>query len=235
MTATAETSTPSAATPAAVSAPAPVAAPAKAPISSLTVTQQTPAPAAVAETVKVPAIADPAAAKPADAAATPAAETKPATTEWSLKAPEGAAISADDLKAVEAFAKDNGYSVAQAEKLLGRDLAQRAAAQAAQEAETKSIGQTWLDQAKADPVIGGDKFAATQEAAKQGMMAVLTPEQRQLIADSPFANNPLWLSAMAKVASLLPKEDTLQAGATAGAAVSGKTGPQVLYPMYYKK
>jgi hypothetical protein len=164
-----------------------------------------------AETVKVEAI------KPADI---------------TLKAPEGVEIVDADLRSIEAFAKENGLSQAQAEKILARDLEGRTALKTSREAEITKASDTWLEQTKALPEFAGDKLGPAVENAKRAMVDIYTPEERKLIAESAFANHPLLLKALARHGASLPKEDTIHAGAAK--AEAARTGPQILYPMYYK-
>lgn len=214
----------------AVSAPAAPAAPAGqngTPAGVVTPTIEAAAPAAkaglladtpkTAETVKIAAI-----------------DTPPATI--TLKGAEGQTIDDATLRAVETFAKDAGLSQAQAEKILAREVAGRTASETAwkesQKAEVAKVGDTWRAEAEKHPEIGGDKLPAAIESAKRALAAYATPEERKAIADSPFANNPMFIAIMSRAAKGLPAEDVVHAGA-GGAAP--KTGPQVLYPMYYKK
>lgn len=165
-------------------------------------------------------------------AAGASAEAKPADKagEWSLKLPEGAQFADKSLKAVETFAKEHGLSQPQAEKLLGWQIKDHGDRTAAQAAEVAQVGTQWLEAAKADTEIGGAKFEETQQNVKRAMMAVLSEADRKAVSDSPFANNPVWLKAMNKVAALLPSEDSIFK--THQVPGDTRSPSEKMYPMY---
>lgn len=174
--------------------------------------------------------------KPSEVIATDAAKTETKVdapvTEWALKAPEGATITETDLKGVESFAKANGLTQAQAEKILARDMSFRTAAEQAQKAEVDAVGDTWLKQAQEHPEIGGKNLDAAVANAKRVLQAIATPEERKAIAESPFANNPMFLAMMNRAAKLLPQEDTVHA--SAGSQQAPLNAAQILYPNKYR-
>lgn len=202
--------TPAATVPAAGAA-APVAAVAK---PGGAVGAAAPASSLLAETVK-PDAASP--AKPADA--------KP--VDWKLTAPEGVTLAAEDVGAIEAFAKENGLSQAQAEKVLARDVASRAAAESARQTQATTIGETWRAEAEKHPEIGGAKLPAAVEAAKRALAVYATPEERKAIADSPFGSNPMFIAIMARAGKGVPVEDTVHTGA---GPVTERNPARILYP-----
>lgn len=146
-------------------------------------------------------VADPATA-PKDA---PPAEVAGKAESYELKAPDGAPLSADDVKAIQTFAVENGLTKAQAEKVLAREVAGRAAAKTAQEAEVTKVAETWRAQAEKQ---FGAKLDATVADAKRALLAFASADERKAIASSPFANNPMFLGILARAAQALPVEDT---------------------------
>lgn len=182
-----------AATPAAPAAPA-AAAPAK-----------TDAPAAPKRL-----IADaPADAPKADAAPAKAAEAKPA--DWTLEAPKDSILTKDELGGLESYAKSSGLDKAKAEALAKTIHEQRAA-------EVGRTNDLWYSQSMSDPEIGGDKMPATVANVQRALAAYATPDERKAIANSPFANNPLFLRILNRAAGGLPSEDKIIAG---GAPAAG--------------
>ncbi len=178
------------------------------------------------ETGKTGLLADPAPA---------AVDTKP--VEITLKAPEGQTIDDATLRAVEAFAKDAGLSQAQAEKILARETKGRTEAETAwktaQAAEVAKVGDTWRAEAEKHPEIGGEKLPAAIASAKRALAAWATPEERAAIANSPFANNPMFIAIMSRAAARLPAEDVVHPGSGKGGNAM-KSGPETLSPLYYK-
>ncbi len=201
------------------SSPSTVPAASNAPVAAVT-------PAAGA----APTASSPVTPPAAGASATPEA-AKPA--DWALKLPDGAQFAETGLKAVETFAKEHGLSQTQAEKLLGWQIKDHGDRTAAQAAEVAQVGTQWLEASKADTEIGGAKFEATQQNVKRAMMAVLSEADRKAVSDSPFANNPIWLKAMSKVAALLPSEDSVFR--THQVPGDTRTASEKMYPMYAKR
>ncbi len=197
----------------------------------------TPVPAAAANAPVAPVAPAAGAAVPASSPVAPSAAGASAEaakpTEWALKLPEGAQYAETGLKAVETFAKEHGLSQVQAEKLLGWQIKDHGDRTAAQAAEVAQVGTQWLEAAKADTEIGGAKFETTQQNVKRAMMAVLNEADRKAVADSPFANNPVWLKAMNKVAALLPSEDHVFR--THQVPGDTRTASEKMYPMYSKR
>ncbi len=196
-------------------------------------------PAAVATPVAAATPPSPATPSPAPVAATPAAPATPATpaavvdgapAAITLQAPEGVEIADADLSALTAFATENKLSQAQADKMLAREIAGRTAATEATKAQAESLGQQWMDEAKAHPEIGGEKLTAALANAQRALSVYATAEERAAIAASPFANNPMFIAIMSRAAKGLA-EDGVPLGSSPAAT---KVGPQVLYPMYYK-
>lgn len=174
-----------------------------------------------------------AAAETAVAAAAPAKAEAPA--DWTIEAPKDVTIAADDLKAVETFSKENGLTKVQAEKVLSRDIAARAALTAKAQADVESIGATWHAEAQKHPEIGGDKLAGAVANANKALAKYATPEERAAIKASPFANNPLFIAILNRAARGLPQEDTMHVDAGAAASERPMTAEQAAQRMYAKK
>lgn len=165
-------------------------------------------------------------AKPTDKAAEPA---KPA--DWSLELPKDSNFSAEDVAAYDKSFKAAGLTKDAAQRLLTDQASMR-------KAEVSRAYEVWHDQAMKDPEIGGEKMPATLANVKRAMGAIFTPEERKAIANSPFANNPLFLRGMNRAAALIPVEDVVKA---VGGQPVGKQMPQnsqeaarLMYPSAYE-
>jgi hypothetical protein len=160
-----------------------------------------------AETARKALLAEDAA--PAKAEAKPEGEAKaePAKPEpWTLEVPKDGPLAEADVKAVEAFAKAEGMSKAQAEKLLAREATGRAALAAQQKA---TVDGAWNQFATDAEKAFGAQLPATVAAAQRALIAHFTPEERKAIVASPLQNHPLFLKALARAAP--PAEDTIHA------------------------
>ncbi len=168
--------------------------------------------------------------KPADGqpAAVPAADAAKGTAEpakaddWKLEAPKDVTVDAKDLTAAETFAKANGLTKAQAEKVLARDLELRTANSEAQKLQIKTAedtaANTFAEQVEKHPELGGTHLPQTIANAKRALTAFATPEERKAILASPFGNHPVLIAILNRAAASLPAED---ATALTGAVVPG--------------
>ena len=136
---------------------------------------------------------------------TEAAKTEVTPADWKLELPKDAPIGAPEFEAMIAKAKSLNLSKDQANAMVETRIAH-------QKAETNRVNDAWHAEAMADSEIGGDKMPAVLARTKQVLMAIATPAERKAIADSPFANNPLFLRMMNRAHALLPVEDTVHSG-----------------------
>lgn len=145
----------------------------------------------------------------------PAKAEEPKPGDWKLEAPKDSVVSAQEFTALEAEAKKLGLPKEQAQAIaVFRD------AQA--KAEITRTNDLWFDQSMADTEIGGDKMPATKANVQQALAAWATPAERAAIANSPFANNPLFLRILNRASQALPKEDAVGRGTP-----TPKSGPQM--------
>lgn len=118
---------------------------------------------------------------------------------YELELPEGAQLPDTYLEETAALAKEYGLTQEQAKALVERDAAMVAGFQesalAKHEAETKA----WAEQVKSDPEMGGDKFAATQEAARAAVARFGNDELRSWLNDTGFGNHPMAVKFFATV------------------------------------
>lgn len=78
----------------------------------------------------------------------------------------------------------------------------------------------WGEAVKADPEIGGDKFAASAANAIRVIGLHGTPELRKFLNETGAGNHPEMVRVFARLGALLPKEDKGVTGETANAPKS---------------
>lgn len=163
--------------------------------------------------------------------ATTNTETKPASILTSGKAPEAAKpeatkepaapaeakyefkdVPADyDVKALEAFAKENKISPEAAQKLVARDLANTKAFQDRISAQMKDLMENkWVEELKSDKALGGANFDKSVETARRAIDA-LSPELREGIDKAQLGNHPVLFKIMHHFGSKM-REDTFVRG-----------------------
>lgn len=168
---------------------------------------------------KKPDAADP--ADPAD----PAPDAPVVPEAYELTAPEGMTIDADLLTEATPIFKELGLSNEAASKVL--PLAQSLIAKTQDATVQQFIEQgnqqrkAWLDEAKADPEIGGNKWDTTLHTAGRGLDALGYGEGsalRTLLNETGLGNHPEMIKAMAKIGGMVG-EDGDFVRADAGAKV----------------
>lgn len=138
-------------------------------------------------------------------------------TDYTLDLPENSALTKEDVDATLKEAKAAGLPVEKAKELLqSKDLlaktAQSRLAQK-QEQDMKSLAQTWKDQIKNDPEIGGEKLQETAIKASRAFKAVFDSETQNFIDKMGFGNYPGLVKGMLKVHELIG-EDRFIKGST---------------------
>lgn len=215
-------------------------------ISTPSVGEATPAPApsvlgAAANESKstaqaAPATTPSATAKPTEAAPATykaAAATAPtpavAAGEIKLTVPKDAPLTEDDAKSVAEFAKANGLTQAQAEKVLERDAKsagdraaltktqqeQVAKQQFAQGEKIKSDGAKLFAE---DPDFGGAKHKQSVEDATRAVAKFADPELQKFLASHPLGSDPLVLRMFARIGSNLREDGSGNASSGGGNA-----------------
>lgn len=147
-----------------------------------------------------------------------APEEKPAGDEsvvpekYDLKKPENSLLSDAHLEALAAHAKEQGLSQEQAQTLLERDESAAQAGVQAMQDRAAQLSKQWLDQAKADPEIGGDKFEESVTLANRALEELFPGiEIRKFMDASGFGNHPSILKGFTKIGKMLQPEKIVQA------------------------
>lgn len=150
-------------------------------------------------------------------------EKKP--TEYKLTISKDAApfVDNDDLKTIEAFARDKGLTPDQAQAIVD----ERVAAIAAQSASFRAITE-------ADPEIGGDKLADTEKFSKVALDKLYPKgtkhgdEMRTLLVKTGYGNNRIIVRHFA----MLGRQQAEDGGMGAGPAGGEKDTKDVASKLY---
>lgn len=190
------------AAPAASPAPAPSAAPAPAPA------------AGESQTASAPAV---------DSQGKPGEDGKTAEPVFEYQMPEGVELDKSAADSLTALAKEYGLKPEQAQKVaeIGAQMMQRQVQAHAQTVET------WVEQVKADPEIGGAQFDASIAVAQQAMAKFGTPELKDVLMATGLGSHPAVVKFFWQVGKLV-SPDTHVTGKSTPAA---ETDPaKILFP-----
>lgn len=157
---------------------------------------------------------------PVNTEAKPASESKPSDSKtndkpagvpekYDLKVPENSLLSAAHVEAISNFAKEKGFTNEQAQVLLERENSAAQAGVESMNQKAKQLGAQWLNEAKADKEIGGEKFAENVMTANSALDALFPGvEIRKFMDQTGLGNNPVVLKGFVKIGNML-KNDTI--------------------------
>lgn len=130
---------------------------------------------------------------------------KPVVPEkYELKASEKSLLDASEISAIEAYAKEQGMSAEQAQKLLLREEQNKTSfIQNQHEAQKEAIHQThrsWAEELATDKEFGGPKLKETAEHAKRFLDKYGDDDLRKTLNDKVmrWGDNPMLLRAFAR-------------------------------------
>lgn len=177
------------------------------------------------------ATATPAAAAPQQAPASmvtevtaeakpPVTETKAdAPVEYKLKVPEGSKLGAEYVEKFVSLAKETGLPPDKAQVFLDREIQAQADFAEAQKAELKTLNEkTWLEELKADKEIGGEKFAASGQAAFKAGAFLFGEDGVQALVKAGLNHNPLLFRGLVKLGNLMNNDSFVLPGAQSAPA-----------------
>lgn len=141
-----------------------------------------------------------------------------------LSAPEGHKLDDVFLDEFKPLAKEYGLNSEKAQKLL--DVYFKAQAAAAIRTSNE-----WLEAAKADKEVGGEKLKASAELANKALAKFGTPELRQWLGNSPLANNPELLRIFSRIGAAISNDSV--AGTTGTTAATAANKEELLHRKLY--
>jgi hypothetical protein len=148
--------------------------------------------------------------------AQPNADTKApeaqAPESYEYQMPEGIELDKAAADEFSAIAKELKLDQSTAQKVadVGAKMAQRQI-----EAQAKLV-ETWVEQVKTDPEIGGDKLDENLAVARKAMDAFGTPELKDVLNATGLGNHPAVIKAFFKAGKAI-SEDKFVAGSPKGA------------------
>jgi len=178
----------------------------------MSATSQTPA--APASSTAAPVIepvvvapVEPAVTTPEIAKETVVAPTPPPVPEkYELKLPEGVKLDGKLIEDVASYAKENGLSNEQAQKLLDRQSGAVIAHNQTLLNEYQAQIKTWQDVAMADKEIGGDNLKASQELAFRAVDKYGGEAFRKILVDTGYEHHPEVLRAFSRIGKAMAED-----------------------------
>ena len=157
-----------------------------------------------------------------------AADVVPEDGKYDLKMPEGVEVDAGLLDQFAPTFKELGLTTRQAQALADKFIeAQTARGETQAQAWTNTVAG-WVDQAKADPEIGGAKWEATVQSASGIVKRFGNDAFREYLNASGAGNHPEMIRFMAKVGAMIG-EDRPAVSENPGKKIAQDTAA-ILYP-----
>jgi hypothetical protein len=141
--------------------------------------------------------------------------------------PEGVALDPEIDAKLKETAKELGLTQEQAQKIADLGAQQSARWVGDLNAQVEATSQSWVDAAKADPEIGGNRLGDTLSASKLALDRFATPELKELLETSRLGNHPEVIRLMAKVGRAISDDSFVPSGDT---RTTPKTLSERLYP-----
>lgn len=142
----------------------------------------------------------------------------PADGKYALAMPEGVTVDQALLDALSPKFAAKGMTTREAQELADEFIKVE---QGRRESANKNWAETvakWVDDAKADPTMGGAKWDATASMAKKAIDALGTPELKEYLQATGGGNHPELIRIFAKVGPMISEDNP----AIGGAGGSGK-------------
>lgn len=156
----------------------------------------------------------------------PAAAAPVVPESYEFKVPEGYTLAPETVAEITPVLKELGLSQEQAQKLV--DVQTKINQKAAEDA-TKAwtdLRAGWVNEAKTDKEIGGDKFDANIALAKKAMEVLGTPKLAEALNQTGMGDHPELIRLMVKLGGLVA-DDKLHFGSASGA--TPKTAAEIMY------
>jgi len=131
---------------------------------------------------------------------------------YDLKMPEGVPLDEELFKALSPEFKELGLTQGQAQKLVDGYIKAQSGRMQGQGESFTEITQGWIEEAKADKEIGGDKWEATVSTARRAVEQFGTGQLRDYLTQSGAGNHPEVIRFMAKVGAMIGEDKPPQGG-----------------------
>jgi hypothetical protein len=154
------------------------------------------------------------------------------------KLPEGVQVDEALLGEFNTVAKELGLTQAQAQKLVDLQAKTAAAGDTGRaeylEQALKAQSDTWVNEIKNDPELGGAKFDATVSTAVKAISTFFGDDFRQLLNDSGIGNNPALIRGMHKIGVAI-SEDKLVIPGSDASVTEDKRAADVMFGDVFTK
>lgn len=130
-----------------------------------------------------------------------------APEKYELKTDNNTLLNNDQIKEIEAYARQQGFSNDQAQDLLNREQKLLSNYKESLHFEFEEKAKEWVNSIKSDKEIGGENFTKNMETAKRVLDRFSTDEFKKTLNESGFGNHPELVRIFVKIGNAM-SEDT---------------------------
>lgn len=130
---------------------------------------------------------------------------------YELQLPADAALDKGVIEKTAAFAREQGFSNDQAQKVLELLNTQATEGKAASQEALKAASAQWQQQTRDDKEIGGANFDASVAHARRAIEKFASPGLKEALNQTGLGNHPELVRMLAKIGKAM-SEDTLLSG-----------------------
>lgn len=190
------------------------------------VAEPTPAPEATTKPEAGTTVVTEPPAKPDAEAPKPIEEKKPEAKPLELKLPEGSHLTAKDVEKVVARSKELNLTPEQAQAELNRESELVKSFVEGEKQKFAKEVTAWVDEAKKDPEIGGEKFAQSAEAAKRVVNRFGTEAFKKALNESGLGNHPELVRVFVRIGKAMTDDQLVL---PSGNPTAPRSAAEVLY------
>ena len=157
-----------------------------------------------------------------------APEKTGAPEQYALKLPDGSLLDAKAVEGIASFAKEQGLSQTQAEKLLLREHEAVARFVEGQNESLNTSTKQWVEQVQNDSELGGVELPKNVETAKRAIMVFGSEELKKQLNESGLGNHPEFVRFCYRVGKAMANDSFERGG-------SGTSSKKDMAEVFYGK
>lgn len=148
----------------------------------------------------------------------PSEASKPQDVKYELKLPEGSLLDAGRVEKIASFAKEQGFSPAQAQAILERENSAVGEHVAIQKQQYDKLINDWAQQVQSDKELGGENFTKSVQAAQAFVKKYFSDAFIKDLNSSGYGNYPELIRGFARAGKELLSDKLVVPGSQASAS-----------------
>lgn len=131
---------------------------------------------------------------------------------YDLKLPEGSQLSKEEVEEIESYAKGQGFSNEQAQKLVEREHEIRNRFVENQKTQLQEASEQWRKDTENDKEIGGEKFKESVNLASQVLKRFGSEGFMKSLETTGFGNHPELIRVFSRIGRAMDSDKLIKGG-----------------------